>query len=363
MEVHLRSPRPKGVGLVLSSVILCILLSLNGLSQDSKPDTAAPSQSDEGLKTDLGLSLKPAVPKILEPGLLDGKLKLRSRSPETPDGPLPSPGVSRRDFLRLKDQAEEKKNWAFVEPGQFKEEREQKESDPMRDRWEVQDDLRPRSWWEMDPGSSSGSSPSSQSKFENDLRTRQLLRLRSPDANRPGTGPSLNPGLSRDSSKVAGAHQNSSLSMRDLVGAPEEASRFEKYDHSRQFGLNEIFHVEPMSRREKEEWNTRRLEFRDFLNQSRVGGSPLLDNGPTRSAGAPVLEGGMFSPGRGASMRDRDPGVALRSGSERPSARETFDPPSIAAPRPPGSFYDLRPSRPETPVSRMDLLAPPKRRF
>ena len=146
-------------------------------------------------QTDVGGEVRTALPKTpqdlgLEGGLLSGRMKFSGNKPE-----VAAPGgsgemlINRRDLLRLKDQQEEKANWMFLEPGQLQREREKKEEQgSLRDRWDVQDDFKKKSWLEYgtqkptsgSDASSSGGFPElkSQSRYDSDLRSRQLMDQR-----------------------------------------------------------------------------------------------------------------------------------------------------------------------------------------
>lgn len=331
-------------------------------------------------QTDLSGEVRTALPKTaqdlgLEGGPLSGRMKFSGNKPEVT---LPGGGgetlINRRELLRLKDQQEEKANWMFLEPGQLQREREKKEEQgSLRDRWDVQDDFKKKSWLEYgtqkstsgSEGASSGAVPElkSQSRFDADLRNRQLQER---DVfGRGDRGRSSSSSGSRDRSSV---HQYRELNMSDLVNMGED--RGSRYDDVAEPGLKGLFGGDYLNTRDRDEALNRKKQFTEFLNQSRVGGAgrPPADTLP--STGSPGSDAASLRNSFGMvgriSARDGLSG-GQDSGASGSALRGAYDPSRGSDP---SSFY----SRPtsgngfrgsETPRIYItpEMMQPPKRRF
>lgn len=239
---------------------------------------AAADSTPAGVEAQKATPLKDLRDIKLETGIWDRRLKVPGSGGGNVDVPMSLPPVerplSRKEFLRLKDRIEEKKDWAFVEQGQLTEDREAKSvDDAFKDKWDLKQEMKRRSWWEY--GSKNGSS---------DARTEAGLReagLGDSDS-RNGRGMRLDDGLEggrtgdlkKNRAEIGGsdnlaAHQASELSLKDIFSNGSSAS---KSSRGVDFGLKDLFATgaNPLSSADREAEAAKRQEFRDFLNQSRV---------------------------------------------------------------------------------------------
>ena len=322
--------------------------------------TASEVRTDlPGRSSDLGL----------DGGLLSGRLKL---SNGRLDAPAPSGGgvdalISRRDLLRMKDAQEEKQNWMFLEPGQLQRERTQKEEEgSLRSRWDMQEDFKRRSWLEYGtqkttPGSQPSSLPElkSQSRYDSDLRSRQLMDTKD-GVSRFDRSAGASSITSRER---ASAHQSGELNMSDLVGQRNPA----RFEDPPEEGLRGLFGGQSLNPREREGIQNRKKEFTDFLNQSRVGARPPGDTSLSAPSEGAALRNPFGTVGR-ISARDGLSGVGGSELNRSSSLREAYDPNRGADGA--ASIYS-RPALPgsmrgqETPRSFVtpEMMQGPKRRF
>lgn len=352
-----------------------VAMVLLGLSPCTVMAQGTPASTNQ---TDAASEVRTALPKApqdlgLDGGFLSGRMKF---SGSKPDLSLPSGGgetlINRRDFLRLKDQQEEKENWMFLEPGQLQREREKKEEEgSLRDRWEVLEDFKKKSWLEYgsrkpSPGSESSSSGGvpelkSQSRFDSDLRSRQLMESRD-GFSRGDRGRSSSSSGGRERSSV---HQYRELNMSDLVNMGEDKGS--RYDDVADPGLKGLFGGDYLNTRERDEALNRKKQFTEFLNQSRVGGTvrPPAETSLPSGNDAAALRNSFGMVGR-ISARDGLSGGQDPAGSSS-ALRGAYDPnrgldPSslYSRPSPAGSYRSY-----ETPRSYItpEMMQAPKRRF
>ncbi|MBI1841883.1 MAG: hypothetical protein HYR88_13675 [Verrucomicrobia bacterium] len=304
----------------------------------------------------------------LDGGFFSGRMKFGVR----PDLPSPGPGtaengISRRDFLRIKDMKEEKENWMYLERGQLQREREKKEDEGgLRSRWDVQDDLRKKSWLDYGSQKAPGDAPGgggaqpesrSQAQYEAELRDRQLFDRK--DGSRRYDG-SLSPSASKSGAgrETGGAHQVGELNLRDLVGGGP--SRFEE---NSDFSFKDLFGGEYVNLKERETAETKRLDFQNFLNQTRTptrssaessGGLRDLPQGLQHSFGSFGRVAGRDGWGEG---RSPGAGNSPLGGAFDPSFGSTVPGNAQGAPLPYRSFD------PAKSYITPSMMQPPKRRF
>ncbi len=310
----------------------------------------------------------------LDPGLLGERVKVPGRNLDVPFlQPQPSePGISRKDYLRLKDRMEERENWMFVEPGQLSEERaEREENEVLKNRWDAKEELRKKSWWEYGGKNNSSLTPLSVSKnlspqrkeqVENELRLRLARQLQNRETNeRAGKSGGRND--SQGKSGTEAAHQYGELSMKDLFSSSPDTKA------GSDVGFKELFTTSGdssgFSSRDRESSQARRQEFKDFLNISRIPKASSSDLGASPVSSSPSILGGSDF-GKASQFVPKEPlGGADFS---RPSSSSGFgaftDPsrtPSYANPysAPPPSYR----SSPSREYITPQMMAPPKRRY
>ncbi len=315
------------VRFVCATAITCSLFSGTAQAEDAASPAADPSKSAPAKELNK-----------YDTGLLNERFKLPSKHVDVPLGiPTPSePSMSRKDWLRIRDRQEEKQNWMFVEPGQITKEREQKEeANFLRDKWDMKEDAKKKSWWEYsDSSSRDGSAAGARSGAGGDKRERiaaeQELRLRiqrerdrddktSLDKNRSiSSGMDLN-GRSKESAEAG--HQSSELNMKDLFtgGSGSES----KSGRTSGMSTLDLFPTDGSSReRDTSQSQSRRQDFRDFLNASRVSKSSVPDSAGASGSGPGSSSFGSLGATPGNS------GLDFLGGSARAAARDSFGSPA-----------------------------------
>ena len=349
------------VALVVLAQVPLYLSSLSCFGADSS-GTNSSSVFDPNGRSMPGRDLK------LDGGLFSGRMKF-SNKPELPSpGPgTGEPGMNRRDFLRMKDAKEEKENWMYLERGQLQREREKKEDEGgLRSRWDIQEDLRKKSWLDYGSQKSSGESSASgtqpearsQAQYEAELRDRQLFDRKEGSKRFDG---SLSPNSRKTTSTTRDAtatHQVGELNLRDLVGGAPS-----RYEENGDLSFKDVFGGDYINLKERETAQTKRLDFQNFLNQSRVPTRAATDSGPAMRDPLPSgLQHSFGSFGRVAGRDGWGDGLSPASGSSPVgggfdrSVGSPFNPPrnpSVPAPgfESPRSYI--------TPI----MMQPPKRRF
>ncbi len=275
-----------------------------------------------------------------DPGLLGERLKLPPKTTDLPIGPAPTgePSISRKEMLRLRDRQEEKQNWMFVKPGQLTEDREKRdEENYLKDKWEMKEDLKKKGWWEYGSkddksgaaGHKAGDKPD-RDQAELQLRTQRDQE----DKGFLDKGRSISSGMALGKSKETGesAHQASELNLKDLFTGGSD-SRASKDSDSGSIGL--FSNTDASSRQDRETAQSRRQEFRDFLNTSRTSGSGSGNSSGSDASSpvsSPIGSGTLTTAGSSLNWLDNS--------STRIQARESssFSSPSAASSSSPSDF-------------------------